>query len=443
MRRAVPGGYDGDVSVLFPENLAHDDEEFWRDQELRRQHLGQPCCTQSNMSWSLIDIPGDLCVVIHGESDCLNCFFHHHGARAPDYFSTRLSEKQLIMGDTRAPLRRLLELIAKERAPEAVLVLGTCPVEVIYDDFEPVVRDVSRETGIPMIPLRTHGLSLVSLISCQDWLYATLASLGGSAAATHDEINLVGLPPGPESREVGRLLGELGVTVGGLYPHGASLASWRRIARARRSFVVDQTMLPRLSALLAGYGQQPENVPLPLGLYHTERFYQLIADRMGVASERVEATLQPEIDRHVPSYVALRERVAGRKLALCIRMLKTHRADLLAYEGLTALELLRGLGFELRILVQGPPEEEARRSFATRLTELGYGDVPFDVFRGPWELGELLRAGGFDVAVMSDVARNVVEGAGVQMIPSQAWRPLFAGMNANFELLSQVADRWA
>lgn len=427
--------------MLFPENIAEDDEAFWREQERRAQTLGQPCCTQSNMSWAMVDLPGDVCVVIHGESDCLNCFFHHQGQRAVDYYSTRLTERQLIMGDTRAPLRRLLELLAKERKPEVVIVLGTCPVEVIYDDFEPVVRNVSAETGVPMIALRTHGLGLVSLISCQDWLYATLAGFEPPATAKGlSGINLVGLPPGPDSQEAREVLGQLGILVHGHYPEHVDFAGWRRIGLAERSFVVDSQTLPRLTAVLEAHGQQVDEVPLPLGLYHTERFYSLIASRMGVEPAKLDALLEPLIAEHVPAHRALSARVAGRRVALCIRMLKTHRSDLLAYEGLACLELLRGLGFEVQIFVQGPPEERAREAFARRLAELGYADIPFDVFRGPWELGERLRAGGFELSIMSDVARNVVEGVGIPMISSQSWRPFFQGVAHNLALLDRAAD---
>ena len=163
----------------------------------------------------------------------------------------------------------------------------------------------------------------------------------------------------------------LGIAVNGVYPNQKEFAHWRRIGLAERSFMVDRTTLPRLCAVIEEHGQRVDEVPLPIGLYHTERFYGLIASRMGVDDERVAACLRPLIEEHAPAHRALRERVRGRRLALCIRMHKSHQSDLLAYEGLTSLELLRGAGFDVHILVQGPPEERARRSFAGRLAELG------------------------------------------------------------------------
>ena len=160
----------GTVQVSL--ETAKRDEDFWQKQEKRRQgRLGQPCCTQSKMSWALIHMPGNFALVIHGEEDCLNCFHHHTGRSASQVYSTRLTEYQITSGETQRPLRHLLHLIADQKKPEAIIVLGTCPVEVIGDRFETVVDQVAEETGIPMAALHTSGLKLTRLVDMQDWLY--------------------------------------------------------------------------------------------------------------------------------------------------------------------------------------------------------------------------------------------------------------------------------
>ena len=112
-------------------SITERDEAFWREQETRRQRLNQPCCTQSNMSWAMVDMEGDFAVVLHGESDCLNCFFHHRGRRTHDYYSTRLTDHQLTTGDTHRPLRRLLQMIAAERRYIAVASVADLTGEAV------------------------------------------------------------------------------------------------------------------------------------------------------------------------------------------------------------------------------------------------------------------------------------------------------------------------
>lgn len=422
--------------------MARLDEAFWREQESRHQSLEQPCCTQSNISWSLVDLPGDLVVVIHGESDCLNCFFHHLGRNTTSYYSTRLTERQLIAGDTGPPLRRLLELIVREREPEAVFVLGTCPVELIGDPFEQVVAEVARESGVAMRALRTHGLALMSQAACQDWLYAELAGLEPLEGSSERALNLVGLPYAPAYPEAERLLSAVGVRINGCYPNGTSLRTWRSVSNATTSFVVDRGMFPQLVARLGGWQQRIVDVPLPVGLEPTRRFYRTIAAAFGSTAAMDEA-LEPMLDSCRRQLEATRRRVAGRRLAACVRMGKTHRTDRLAYDGLGELPLLQSVGFEITLFVQGPPEPTERARFAERLSQLGYGDVPFEVFEGPWKLGERLAAGGFELALLSDVARNVVEEAGVQMLAAGTFRPLLSGMPANLRLIERVVEALA
>lgn len=415
------------------------DDRFWREQERRHEQLEQPCCTQSSMCWALTDLAGDLAVVIHGEADCANSFFRHLGRSTSQYFSTRLSERQLVTGATARPLRRLLERIAVERRPEAVLVLGTCPVELIGDPFEQVVADVAREVEIPMRALRTHGLALMSQTRCQDWLASELARLAEPGAQQERAVNLIGLPRFADLDEVVELLGAAGIRLNGSYPNGTSLAAWRRVGRAAVSFVVDPPMFPSLLERLAEAGQPVVEVPLPIGPAATAELYRIVAARFG-ARTALEGALEPRLAQLQPAMERLAARARGRRLAICVRMSKTHRTDRLAHDGLGELPLLRSLGFEVGLLVQGPPEQAPRQRFADRLAELGHGDVPFDVFEGPWRLGQRLREGGYEIALMSDVAQNVVEEAGIRMIPAGALRPLLSGMPDNLRLIAQVLE---
>lgn len=389
------------------------------------------------MSWALFDMPGDFAIVIHGESDCLNCFFHHQGRSGARYYSSRLTDNQITLGDTQRPLGHLLRLIAAERKPEAVIVLGTCPVEVIGDRFEVIVEAVSAETGVPMVPLHTHGLALMPLHRVQDWLYATLAGLPQHPAPGKRGVNLLGLPPGHDSAELRDVLAALGTEVHGTYPDRVPLDGWRRITHAEACFAVDSSMYKKLSRVLSKAGQPIVDVPMPLGVSNTDTFYRAVADHLS-ATDRLGAATGGHRAALADAIAAFRARAAGRKIALCVRMLKTHRADLLAYGGLSAHALLAELGFTVEVLVQGPTEASAMAGYARHLQKQGLGDVPFTPFPGPWKLGEALKAGGFDGAIMSDVARNVVEQAGVPWVSSGALRPLYAGMPANLSLLERL-----
>src|SRR3990172_5588707 len=69
-------------------------------------------------------------------------------------FSTDLKEKDVIYGGEGKLYQCLIELIDRH-SPKAAFVYSTCIVGIIGDDLEAVCRRVSREKGIPVIPVQS------------------------------------------------------------------------------------------------------------------------------------------------------------------------------------------------------------------------------------------------------------------------------------------------
>ncbi len=411
------------------------DEAFWQRQQRRREEkLGQPCCTQSGFSWSLMEIPGNFAVVVHGEFDCLNCFHHHTGVSSTRFYSTRLSEEMLTTGRTEQALRTCLELIAEVEAPDVVLVLGTCPVEVIGDRFGGVVEEVSARTGIPMIPLRTHGLALSSQPKMLDWLYKTLATLPPLPRPEGPPtINLIGGPAGPTG-ELRAILAKAGLGLGGAFPTGASLSDWRRISHARASFVVDTGMFPRLIEALSAQGQRVHEVPLPIGLAPTLRLYGRIAKALGVSLSAGAAPLVAEAKKAIEAF---RAEHAGLRVAVALRMLNNYKAEALAYDGLGELAALEELGLRVELLIQGPPEPAAMAAVGERLRSRGCA-LPYRPFPGPFALGEALREGRYDACMLADSSAQAAREAGIPMLPTGALSPWLRGVPRSAQTLRQA-----
>jgi len=416
-----------------------DDELFWRREEERRRDLGQPCCTLSNTCWALVGAPSSACVVIHGERDCADSFYRHLGANLTNLFCTDLSERHFVTGTTLAPLEDLLGRIAGILSPPLVVVLGSCPLEITGADFAPAVGRISARTGVPMIALRTHGLGLATVAECQDALCAAVVELACEGEPDPHLVNLIGLPPCAALEEPREALAALGLGLNGAFPNGP-VEGWREMARAARSFVVDPGSFPRMVTALSGRGSAVTEIPLPIGLDACDAFYRAIAAGCGRAGA-LDGMVLDHRARIARSLERTRELAAGVRLALCIRMLRSHRMDQIAYDGLSELDLLVSAGFEIEILLQGPPEDAPRAAFAAALGSRGLADIPLRVFDGPWLLGERLSEGGFGIAVMSDVVRDLVEGVGVRVIPSGSFRPFFSGMEANLDLLSGAVAR--
>ncbi len=100
--------------------------------------------------------------LVHGPIGCAAYTWDIRGALSsgPELhrlsFSTDLQEKDVIYGGEKKLYAALCELI-EHYQPKAAFVYSTCIVGVIGDDVDAVCRRVSRQKGIPVLPVHSEG----------------------------------------------------------------------------------------------------------------------------------------------------------------------------------------------------------------------------------------------------------------------------------------------
>src|SRR5512135_3055885 len=100
--------------------------------------------------------------LVHGPIGCAAYTWDIRGALSsgPELhrlsFSTHLNEMDVIFGAENKLYQALVELIDRHQ-PNAAFVYSTCIVGIIGDDLESVCRRVSREKGIPVLPVQSEG----------------------------------------------------------------------------------------------------------------------------------------------------------------------------------------------------------------------------------------------------------------------------------------------
>jgi len=100
--------------------------------------------------------------LVHGPIGCAAYTWDIRGALSSGEqlhrmsFSTDLREKEVIFGGEQKLYHALTELI-DTYAPKAAFVYSTCIVGIIGDDVTAVCRRVSREKGIPILPVHSEG----------------------------------------------------------------------------------------------------------------------------------------------------------------------------------------------------------------------------------------------------------------------------------------------
>lgn len=100
--------------------------------------------------------------IVHGPVGCAAYTWDIRGSMSsgPELhrlsFSTDLKEKDVIFGGEKKLYNSLLYLIERY-SPNAVFVYSTCIIGIIGDDVEAVCRRVSKENGIPVLPVHSEG----------------------------------------------------------------------------------------------------------------------------------------------------------------------------------------------------------------------------------------------------------------------------------------------
>src|SRR5512145_1098354 len=100
--------------------------------------------------------------LVHGPIGCAAYTWDIRGALSsgPELhrysFSTDLQEKDVIFGGETKLYKALTQLIDKHQ-PQAAFVYSTCITGLIGDDVDAVCQRVSREKGLPVLPVQSEG----------------------------------------------------------------------------------------------------------------------------------------------------------------------------------------------------------------------------------------------------------------------------------------------
>ncbi|SDP12769.1 nitrogenase iron-molybdenum cofactor biosynthesis protein NifE [Desulforhopalus singaporensis] len=137
--------------------------------------------------------------LVHGPIGCAVYTWDIRGALSsgPELhrlsFSTDLQEIDVIFGGEKKLAKALDELIDLHK-PKAAFVYSTCIVGIIGDDLEAVCRKMSREKGIPVLPVQSEGFKGNKRAGYQAacTAMARLVGTGDTANISSYSINILG-----------------------------------------------------------------------------------------------------------------------------------------------------------------------------------------------------------------------------------------------------------
>ena len=146
-------------------------------------------------------------------------------------------------------LHRSFKELMEEYQPSCVMLVTTCVIEVIGDDYDALAQELSNAYGVPVLAVHTEHFK------CEDHFPGLERAISAclevmEPTACNNSGNVLGQRMGDfADTELYRMLGQAGVQVGLQLPSGCTVADIRQAAAAKVNIVVHDIALPLAQAM--------------------------------------------------------------------------------------------------------------------------------------------------------------------------------------------------
>lgn len=224
--------------------------------------------------------------------------------------STNLEEKDTIYGGS-GKLREAV-LLAKERFnPKVIFVTASCASGIIGEDLESLTDNLSKETGINVVPVYCEGFkSKVWTTGFDASGHAILRKIVKKSSKKTNYINIINFQG---AHVFDDLLGKLDLKPRYLFPF-STIEEIENISDAVATANICETLASYVAAALESEFDVPEvRAPVPTGIKWTDEWLREIG-RLANKEERVEEVIKEEHEKIKPRLDDLRAKLKGKKI---------------------------------------------------------------------------------------------------------------------------------
>lgn len=200
----------------------------------------------------------DCLLVIVGTDECSYytkslTISERYGGIAGRCVSVVLDSHDVTFGSTESMHKAFAEIMA-EYQPKCVMLVTTCVIEVIGDDYDAIADELTRKYNIPVLPVHTEHFK------CEDHFPGFERAITACQRIMQPQerdgsVNVLGLRFGNfADTELHGLLEQAGVKIGVQLPSGCTTEEIRRAPAAKVNIVVHDIALPLAQAMQEEYG---------------------------------------------------------------------------------------------------------------------------------------------------------------------------------------------
>ncbi|MEE4351353.1 MAG: nitrogenase iron-molybdenum cofactor biosynthesis protein NifE [Desulfatiglans sp.] len=287
--------------------------------------------------------------LIHGPIGCASYTWDIRGSLSsgPELhrmsFSTDLDERDIIFGGEKKLYKALVALIDKYK-PNATFVYATCIVGLIGDDIDSICKRVSRERGIPVLPVHSEGFKGTKRdgykAACD--AMAKIVGTGPTESIGHLSLNIMGeFNIAGEAWTIRKYYEQMGLEVVSVFTGDGRVDNIKRSHGAALNVVqCSGSMMPLAEIMKRKYGIPFKRVSyfgiedMSKALYdvagHFEEYPQVMEKARSIVLDEVKA-IQPVLKRY-------KGKLDGKKAAVYVGG---------AFKAFSMIKALRSLGMDV------------------------------------------------------------------------------------------------
>ena len=205
-----------------------------------------------------------------------------NAAMKDNFLSFAINQDDVVFG-CHDKLVKVLKKIDQEQKPKAILLVTTCVLELIGEDFDALIYSMQEEIEAKLLLVRTEHFKCNSHIPGIERTLEAFSGLMERQTVERKSINILGHRyDGVENTELMKLLQDAGIEINVVLPSKCCIDSIKRAPRAELNIVTDFSALPLAEKMKNKFGTEYVYFDKYLSIDRIEQKYIELGDKLSI-----------------------------------------------------------------------------------------------------------------------------------------------------------------
>ena len=199
----------------------------------------------------------DLVVLVAGTQECTYYVkdFAYQRQNGKDNFYSVVTNKHDITFGCERKIKDVITEIDKKFKPKAIMIVSTCVLELIGEDFKALARSIENEINAKILVVPTEHFKCNSHIPGMERALEELTVLMEKCKVEENSVNILGhRQHGIENTELMKLLISEGININSVIPSKCTIEQLKTAPKAKLNIVTDFVALPMAKKMESKFG---------------------------------------------------------------------------------------------------------------------------------------------------------------------------------------------